>query len=68
VKWIVYTHLGQKYRIPIKKNRGPSGCCMATKEEVESAWDLSTKFGDRHMEVLGVYGDYHGQQELLKEL
>lgn len=62
VKWIVYTHLGQKYRIPIKKNRGPSA--VSTVDQVA----FSMKFGDKHKELLGPFGDYHGQQELLKEL
>lgn len=62
VKWIVYTELGEKYRIPIRKNRGPTS--VSTVDQVA----LSMKFGGLHKQLLGPYGDYHGQQELLKEL
>lgn len=56
VKWIVYTYMGHKYRIPFKKTRGPSNTINPL---------LVAKFGNMHDQVLGPYNDYHGQEELL---
>jgi hypothetical protein len=60
VKWIVYTHLGQRYRIPIKKPRGPV-------ERVGDD-DFSTLGPKIYNEIVGPFDDYHGQTELLKTI
>jgi hypothetical protein len=58
-KWVVYTHLGQRYRLLISKPRGPS----STVDE-----KLMEQFGQDHDEIVGPFGDYHGQLELLRQL
>lgn len=60
VKWLVYRHMGQRYRIPLRKRRGPTVC--------EYDKDVAEKFVGLHNEVLGPFGDYHGSRELLLEM
>lgn len=60
IKWIVYTHLGQKYRIPIKRPRGPV-------QNVDDD-DLSGLNPKIYNEIVGPFGNYHGQEALLKEV
>jgi hypothetical protein len=59
LKWVYYTHLGKKYKIPIrKKRRGPS----------QRDYELQTLFSnepEKEEEIRGPLGDYHG---LLKEV
>lgn len=58
-KWVVYTHLGQRYRVLVPKPRGPSSTIDET---------LQDHYGDSYYEILGPWGNFHGQQDLLRSL
>lgn len=54
MKWVYYTHLGKRYRIPLKKRqRGPS----MRDRELEIFFDNNPNFEE---EIRGPNGDYHG--------
>ncbi len=56
IRWLYYTYDGQRYKMPLSRRmRGPSAADP----------ELDRVFG---FEVRGPYGDYHGQQELLREM
>jgi hypothetical protein len=57
-KWIIYTHMGRKYRLPVVKQRGIN----IIDQDIEKA------FPDIHDQLLGPFGDYHGQKEILREM
>jgi len=60
IKWIVYTHLGQKYRIPVKRPRGPI-------EPIDAPF--RSKVDPKiYNEMVGPFGDFHGQIDLIKQL
>ena len=61
VKWIVYTHNGARYRIPLKKSRGP----VASDQNDD---ELRLRLGKLYSEVIGPFGDYHGQRQVLADL
>lgn len=58
VKWIVYTHLGTKYRIPIKKIRG----LHPPNNELSMVYPK-----ELHEQIRGPYGDYHNQSDFLQQ-
>ncbi len=60
IKWVVYSYMGKRYRFPIRKARGPSGD--------KSSQLLKDRFGSLHDEILGPFGDYHGQEQVLADL
>ncbi len=60
IKWVVYTYMGKRYRFPIRKTRGPSGD--------KSSQLLKERFAHIHDEILGPFGDYHGQEQVLADL
>jgi len=61
VKWVYYTHLGKRYRLPIRKlRRGPS----RRDEELSMLFQNNR---DEESEVRGPLGDYHGMVHEVKQ-
>lgn len=62
IKWIYYTYMGNRYRLPVKKvRRGPS------KQEYELE-EFFSNHKDELYELKGPFGDYHGKSDLIKEI
>lgn len=60
LKWIYYTYMGKKYRMPLKKkSRGPS----VRDDDLQIYFESEPEFEE---EIRGPFGDYHGMLAELK--